>query len=164
MSTSSASLVLIRHLKTDTSASSDDGNPPLSAAGRQQAAKLIDALRTRRIAQVYSSDLRRAQETAETIAKAFGVPLKLCSEFRELLPASYEALRAREQVISAALDDILHRHSNSTIAIVAHSGTIRAIVRHLLQLPLGTYEVPSLANGGWLALRKNASGVWNSAG
>jgi broad specificity phosphatase PhoE len=164
MSQPSASLILIRHLETDAGDFSSDGDPPLSKTGRQQAAKLVSALRTHRIAQVYASDLTRARQTAEILAHSFGIPLTLRSEFRELSPDRSEALPIAEQAVTAALDDILARHGNSTVAIVAHSGTMRAMIRHLLQLPLGTYDLPSVARGGWLTLRKSASGAWSSLG
>ena len=164
MDTPSASLILIRHMKTESNGASDGENPSISEASRQAAAKLGETLRTRQIARIYSSDLKRAHETAEIIAESLDVPLELRSDLRELLSVTPEALRASEQIVIAAIEDITVRHGDSAIAIVAHSGTIRAIARHLLQLPLGTYAVPQVANGGLLVFRKDASGTWASAG
>ncbi len=164
MGTSPASLILIRHMKTETRDPPGNENPSISEAGRQQAVQLANQLETRRVVRVYSSDLRRAQETAQIIAESLGVPLQLCSDLRELLFATPEALRVSEQTVTDAIDDIADRHRDSAVAIVAHSGTIRAIARHLLQLPLGTFDVPSLANGGLLVFAKSSSGTWTSAG
>jgi 2,3-bisphosphoglycerate-dependent phosphoglycerate mutase len=159
-----SSLILIRHMETDASGSPGDDNPPISKAGRQQAEKLVDTLQKYQIVKVYSSDLRRAQQTAQIIAESLNVPLALCSELRELLFAGPETLQAAEQTVTDAIDDIAVRHRGRAVVIVSHSGTIRAIARHLLQFPLGTYDVPSLANGQLLVFQKGTSGTWTSAG
>ena len=47
---------------------------PLTERGREQAAQLARTLLERRVAAVYASPLRRAQETAQVIAEHVGVP------------------------------------------------------------------------------------------
>ena len=151
-------------MRTEAGNSAGDDDPSISEAGRKQAATLTEVLRQRQIVRVYSSDLKRARETAQIIAESLGVPLQLCADFRELLSGTPEALRVSEQMVTHAIDDIAGRHTDSAVVIVAHSGTIRAIARHLLQLPLGTFNVPSLGNGELLVFKKSTSGAWTSAG
>ena len=164
MDSPSASFILIRHMRTEGGTTAGNDNPSISDTGRAEAKKLGDMLRARHIARIFSSDLKRAHETAQVLATSLGVPLDVRTELRELVQVTPEALRASEQIVTDAIDDIALRHADSAIAIVAHSGTIRTIARHLLQLPLSTYAVPSIGNGGVLVFRKNDSGAWTSAG
>jgi broad specificity phosphatase PhoE len=80
-------LYLIRHGRTDWN---DEGryqgqcNPPLNALGRQQAQELAAALRDVSWAALYSSDLARAQQTAQALSDLAGVPLRLDPRLREI--------------------------------------------------------------------------------
>jgi 2,3-bisphosphoglycerate-dependent phosphoglycerate mutase len=55
----------------------------LNAAGREQATWVARALARERIDAVYSSDLARAVQTAQTLATQAGVPLRLAADLRE---------------------------------------------------------------------------------
>lgn len=59
------------------------GDGRLSEAGRRQAAELGERRRHDRIAAVFSSDLRRAVETAEIAFAGSGIPLRLDARLRE---------------------------------------------------------------------------------
>lgn len=48
---------------------------PLAESGREQAAALAERLRTFNIASIHTSDLARAWQTAEIVARVLGVPL-----------------------------------------------------------------------------------------
>ncbi len=67
-------------------------DPPLSAAGLEQAQRLAARLRTVRFDAVYSSDLRRALVTAETIAAASGVRVQREARLREIDTGLWEGL------------------------------------------------------------------------
>lgn len=56
---------------------------PLDDTGRWQAARLAQALAGEELAAIYSSDLRRAQATAEALAAVSGLPVKLETALRE---------------------------------------------------------------------------------
>ena len=71
-------LILIRHGRSTWNAAKriqGQADPPLDGVGREQARRLADRLRGEEIAELYASPLRRAQETAEIIGEALGVPV-----------------------------------------------------------------------------------------
>jgi alpha-ribazole phosphatase len=69
---------------------------PLSDLGQRQAAALAAALRGGRLAHVYSSPLRRAQSTAETVVAELGVPLTVVDDLRELSLGEWEGYTVDE--------------------------------------------------------------------
>jgi alpha-ribazole phosphatase/probable phosphoglycerate mutase len=71
-------------------------DPPLSERGRDQAYRLADRLRDRRFAGFYSSDLRRALETAAAIAEAIGQEPVVMRELREIGVGEWEGLTRDE--------------------------------------------------------------------
>jgi len=64
----------------------------LSEAGLRQAERLRDRLAAERIDSVYSSDLKRALATAETIASRHGQQVIACPELREVNFGELEGL------------------------------------------------------------------------
>jgi len=85
-------LVLVRHgrpVRVDHGASREDlMDPPLSEGGLRQATLVADALAAAPVEAVYTSDLRRAGETAAPIAEAHGCEVVVYPELRE-----FEAFR-----------------------------------------------------------------------
>ena len=81
-----AELVLIRHGQT---AWNEQGrwqgqqDVPLSDLGLRQAQAVAARLRHTHVDAIYSSDLRRASDTAAAIATAVGVPVRLDARLRE---------------------------------------------------------------------------------
>jgi broad specificity phosphatase PhoE len=69
---------------------------PLSETGRRQAEALARLLAAESVAAVYSSPLRRAAETAEIIARAHGLPVRLVADLRELDQGELEGLSVEE--------------------------------------------------------------------
>src|SRR5258708_3598984 len=59
------------------------GDPGLTAAGRDQAARVGRWLQSREVQRLYSSPLRRAWETAEVISSALGLPITPDPKLRE---------------------------------------------------------------------------------
>jgi len=71
-------------------------DPPLSDDGRRQAAQLGRRLAGRRFAALYSSDLKRAAETAAAIGGAIGLTPTPMAELREIYLGDWEGLRTEE--------------------------------------------------------------------
>jgi alpha-ribazole phosphatase len=68
----------------------------LSADGLRQAEKIRDRLAGEKIDIIYSSDLKRAVVTAETIASRHGLSITTCSELREINYGKVEKLTIDE--------------------------------------------------------------------
>jgi probable phosphoglycerate mutase len=140
----------------------------LSEEGRLQVArlaaslgKLEPSLRT-----VYSSDLRRARDTAHELARAIGGSVVVEPVWREIAVGSWTGLR-REEIkerfedewrriaegedlargggetfaefsmrVVMALKTLPARHPDELVAVVTHGGVISAALLHALELPL----------------------------
>ena len=80
-------LLLVRHGETELNSAErywGRTDVPLSAVGLRQAERLRHRLATEKINAVYSSDLRRAALTAETIASRHKLNVIICPELREI--------------------------------------------------------------------------------
>ena len=71
-------------------------DPPLSDEGRRQAARLGRRLAGREFAGLYSSDLKRAAETAQLVGQAVGVEPTPMAELREIYLGQWEGLRTED--------------------------------------------------------------------
>ena len=150
-------------------------DPPLNETGRQQARVLAVQLGGDGIAAVYSSDLRRARETAAIVAERLGLPVTEERALREIDVGSWSGLtrdevrdrypegfarwlageighdgETREQLadrVVAAVERIANAHSDEHVLVVTHGGAIRALRRHAAGDP-----GESLENGATFAL------------
>src|SRR6266571_6575575 len=71
-------------------------DPPLSAEGRRQAARLAHRLTGRKPHGLYTSDLRRAVETAAPIEQITGLQATKLPELREIFLGEWEGLQTEE--------------------------------------------------------------------
>jgi broad specificity phosphatase PhoE len=140
-------LLLVRHGETEWNRQlrwQGHADPPLNDTGRRQARELAQALAGERVDAVYSSDLRRAAETAEAIATPRGLPVLLDADLREIDVGGREGL-TREEVearfpdgrwdgepheahserVLAALSRIAAEHPDGRVVVVGHGGTLR---------------------------------------
>ena len=86
-------LLLVRHAETDLAGRfCGQSDPELNEQGRQQLAGLVNRLSQHAIRRVYTSDLRRARQTAEAIARHFGVGLRVRPGLREINFGLWEGL------------------------------------------------------------------------
>jgi len=79
-------VLLIRHGQSEGNAARRFGGhtaTPLSPRGRKQALATAHALKDEELTAIYSSDLARAVETAEPLARLTGLPIHRTSAFRE---------------------------------------------------------------------------------
>ncbi len=86
-------LLLVRHAETDMAGRfCGHSDPELNEQGCQQLAGLVNMLSQHAIRQVFTSDLRRARQTADAIAKHFGVGLHVRPGLREIQFGLWEGL------------------------------------------------------------------------
>lgn len=164
-------LILIRHGETaDHLAGKYCGftDPSLNNKGRRQAERLAAKLKDARVDAVYSSDLRRAYETAAIIFKS--KTIKKMPELREMNFGIFEGLKYREIVrkypevyrdwindpskikvpagesfgtfsrrVKDALSFILSWRKKGVIAVVTHAGPIRVIFG--VEQEIATYTI-----------------------
>jgi len=133
------------------------------------------------VARVYSSDLNRGVETAAVLAQELRVPHETRSALREfptntavsppaisggvaMQPVDQPTFDLLEKNVAQALDEIAARGEGSCSIVVAHSGSIRAGIRHLLELPLSSYELNPISYAGFVVLTKDERGSWRTAG
>jgi probable phosphoglycerate mutase len=134
-------------------------DPPLNDTGRAQAQALAEQLRDTPFDAVYTSDLRRAHETAEIVAAPHDVPVVADQGLREIDVGSFSGLthtevmerfggertdgETREQHaarVLAAVERIARVHLGERILLVTHGGTIRALHTHALGEPTHPIE------------------------
>lgn len=86
-------LVLVRHAHTDLAGTfCGSSDPPLSDVGRAQLAALHQRLKAFPLTQIFSSPLKRARQTAESIAQNFGLQVQYVEFLHELAFGSWEGL------------------------------------------------------------------------
>jgi broad specificity phosphatase PhoE len=165
-------LILVRHGETDWNRDGryqGHADPPLNEAGRGQAHELARRLANVEYDAVYTSDLRRAAETAEIIVAGRDVPLTEDPGLREIDVGSWSGLTRAEIEArfpgSAGHDGesdeahlarvrrtvvrIADAHPGERVLIVSHGGSLRALRRHALKAdsvpPIEHCEVYELA-------------------
>jgi broad specificity phosphatase PhoE len=162
-------ILLARHGESDWNASrrwQGHCDRPLTETGLAQAAALADRLDEIDLDAVYASDLRRARETAELVARRKGFAVTILSELREVDVGSWSGLTRREaeerfpdgfrrwleggpgweggetyeemaERIELAIRTIADEHPRGRVLLVSHGGPIRAV--HALALGLDVH-------------------------
>ena len=116
-------------------------DPPLSALGRTQAARLAERVKRVGAPAVYSSTFHRAVETAHAISdnvrednRLVEIELELGDdgnlEFKESAASVVERMRS-------AIDDIVTAHPGEHVIVVTHGVALMAYVSDLLHLEAG---------------------------
>jgi alpha-ribazole phosphatase len=152
----------IRHAETEMAGRfCGHSDPDVNAQGQAQLARLAQVLSAETIAGVYSSDLRRAQSTAQAIAAGRNIPLTLRPALREIHFGEWEGLSWRQieqmdpeyarrwvggyphvtapagetfrNFEARALEEVndLIGRDAESIAVVTHAGVLRVVLRHL---------------------------------
>jgi broad specificity phosphatase PhoE len=129
--------------------------PKLTAKGRHEAARAAEQLGQFRAGAIFSSDLRRAHETASIIGDALGLPLQIDASLRErnfgvaqgrplselnpahsgiegvrvvdadVRPPEGESLRELYRRVSAFIDEVATDALEGDVVVVTHGGVIR---------------------------------------
>ena len=156
-------LLLVRHaLPIRRELVDGPADPELSADGRAQAEHLGSYLSSEHLDAIYASPLRRAYETAESVAKHHDLDVQLSdgvAEFDRLSPdyVPTEELKAandpryhaiingewgtddesadefRSRVIST-IEELIDTHTGQRIVVVCHGGVINGYLSHVLGL------------------------------
>jgi 2,3-bisphosphoglycerate-dependent phosphoglycerate mutase len=120
-------------------------DPPLSALGHTQAARLAERVRRAGAAAVYSSPYRRALETARTISDDVRVDERLVEmDLNIKEDGNFDLTEDPSHVVRrmrGALDDIAGRHPGERVVIVSHAAAIVALLTDVLQLDHGRLRI-----------------------
>lgn len=158
-----ARYIVVRHGESEANRKrvfAGQSDSPLTPLGRRQALALAQTLRAEPIARVVASDLSRARETAEVIARARGVPVESTPALREwdvgeLVGLDRERSEARfgeiarffhpgsrtpggesfDEVVARVtrfLEELTPQVLGSTVCLVAHGMTNRIIAAYYL--------------------------------
>jgi probable phosphoglycerate mutase len=183
-------IVLVRHGRTALTearkiSGGDGDDPELSDVGRADAAAVANALhqigsqgpwqRIAPISAIVSSPMKRTMQTAEAIAKSFGLKVTENENLREISfgqwdglthdeaqgkdlilwnswrgswdvsPPGGESLETFDKRISIAREQIVERHAGKTVVVVAHVMPIRGFLRWAFDAATSAYWRPQVA-------------------
>ncbi|MGQ9540197.1 MAG: histidine phosphatase family protein [Armatimonadota bacterium] len=190
-------LLLVRHGETDWNQQmrfQGQTDVALNARGIEQAEAVAYRLRNEPLQAIYSSDLQRAMQTAQIVAKyhdlspvadpdlrelSYGIwegmsrEEILASEWAELFERyRKDSLRHRppgaeypEQIIERSrrmLARVRHQHSDGTVCIVGHGGSLRALICVALSAPLEVFRHIRLDNASLSAIECGSDWTWVS--
>lgn len=168
MTRAETTLYLVRHGESEANAAkryAGQTDSPLTERGREQARAVAAALRAVRFDRVVSSDLSRARDTAEIIAREHGLRVEVFPELREIhvgeaagraiedakqrfdrgpgtfqqWPGGESLEEVRDRVVSA-LERIVAASPGKTICVVGHGGVTRILVSHVMGLLPALYQ------------------------
>jgi probable phosphoglycerate mutase len=122
---------------------------PLCEQGREAAIALAQRLSNERIDAIYSSDLRRARETAQELARLKGLHLRTDARLREgrwayqevtdefpTLPFDVD-VEGRDDVRARVIEvmtEIARNHEGGRVVVVSHAGPVKQFIAHVRQL------------------------------
>jgi broad specificity phosphatase PhoE len=126
-------------------------DPPLNATGRAQAEELANSLVEEQVEAIYSSDLRRAAETAEIVGARLGLTVAQEPRLKEIDVGSWQGLTKAQidgrpwdgetyehhaERVMLALREIAARHPDGRVLVVSHGGSLRRVQQAALGEPL----------------------------
>jgi len=116
-------IILVRHGETEWNHQrryQGHRDLPLSPAGRWQAERVAQRLATQRLQAVYASDLQRARQTAEAIARPHGLPVLTRPGLREMDFGEWEGYTHAE--LLERYPDLLPRWVNEVTSVRVPGG------------------------------------------
>jgi probable phosphoglycerate mutase len=149
----------------------------LTRQGRRQAQLLAHRLGGRTFAAVYTSDLRRARETAAIVAKTLGLPTETHADLRErslgelegapvsalfpeatgiagdqvvdihARPAGGESLEELYRRAGGFVEWLRHQPLGSDAIVIAHGGTVRMLRAYCAGRPVQDMTWDTVPNG-----------------
>jgi probable phosphoglycerate mutase len=162
-------LLLIRHgLPVRSDETSD---PPLSAAGHWQAARVAEHLAEEDVHAVFASTMRRAIQTAEPFATAAGHELQVREgiveydretgvyvPMEELKRDDYPRWKAFveggygvdiagfQKLVVETLEEVVEANPGRNVAVFCHGGVINVWTAHVLGMPPRLFFEPAYAS------------------
>lgn len=165
-------ILLARHGQSDWNHSQrwqGFADRPLTQVGRRQAVELAERLDGTELDAIHSSDLQRARETAEIVARTKGLTVETTPDLREVDVGSWEGLSRAEaeerfpdgygrwlqggegwddgetyeqmsERVLSAIHRIAEAHAPGRVLAVAHGGSIRAVHAAALGLDVHSYR------------------------
>jgi 2,3-bisphosphoglycerate-dependent phosphoglycerate mutase len=155
-------LLLARHGETDWNRElriQGSSDIDLNELGREQARALATELADVELDAVYASDLARARATAEAVAAARGLEVRLDARLRERSFGSWEGL-TREDIaelpegsrhdgesdeevrarVLEAIEEIARAHPGRQVLVVSHGGALNTLWHHALGVRVERWE------------------------
>jgi broad specificity phosphatase PhoE len=192
---SPCTVYLVRHGETEwncTGRWQGHLDVPLNAAGREQASRLARRLAEDgvRFDALYSSDLRRAWQTAETLGGALGLAPAAAPALREIdlgawagktkdeiareSPAEWLRMHNNEDIprgggetfaaFQSRVLDWLNRaaagHAGGTVCAITHGGCIRAVLLHALGLTWAERDRIPAIENASITVVEHSAGGW----
>jgi probable phosphoglycerate mutase len=171
-------LVLVRHAEPVTIAAGEvegPADPPLTAAGVEQAERLAAWLAHERVDALVASPQRRALETAAPVARALGLEVQTVeglaeydwrvdhyipteqlmrsgdARFQAMLDGRWEEFGGDPPEeftarVCAAVDDLVARHPGRRVVAVCHGGVINCAVAQVIGLDRLLWFQPAYAS------------------
>jgi broad specificity phosphatase PhoE len=165
-------ILLARHGESDwnrTKRWQGFADRPLTELGRQQAEALAERLERTELDAIYASDLRRARETAEVVARTRGLTVQTTPDLREVDVGSWSGLTRAEAEerfpdgyarwlnggegwedgetylqmsdrVIRAIHRIAGAHDGGRVLVIAHGGSIRAVHAAALGIDVHSYR------------------------
>ena len=151
-------LLIARHGETEWNREEryqGHADPPLNATGRAQAEELGARLAGEPLDAIYTSDLRRASQTAEIVGRRLGLPVGHEPGLREIDVGSWQGLTKAQldgrpwdgetyeqhsERVLRAVRQIAARYPNGRVLVVSHGGTLRRLQTVVLGEPLPVAE------------------------
>lgn len=161
-------LILVRHgetIENQMGICQGQMDGTLSEIGLYQAKRVAEHLKTEQIDAIYSSDLKRAIDTAAEIVRFFpNIPYYKDKRIREryfgsfqgktfpevrtnlVLPADAETNDKLFLRISEFYNEILEKHINSNVLIISHGVSLKVLLA-IIQNQTNIDEIASFDNG-----------------
>lgn len=187
----STELIVIRHGQTEWNHQGriqGHLHGELSALGHCQVEALANRLAHTTFAALYSSDLHRAVQTAEAIARKSGHPIQTDARLREKDYGDFEGLtmaevrerypeesarmasdedfvipggesrRQTSRRVVECIEEIAARHTGRRVLVVAHGGVLSSLFQHVLGITLASPRRFSLYNASMNTMFRVAQG------
>jgi broad specificity phosphatase PhoE len=158
-------IYVIRHAESAVNASAgqpeqyDELGSPLTGEGQKQAKSLAAKLQAVDFAAVYTSDKRRAAETAVILAHDRSLVTNRAlreGPIRDPLSQQVETAEEVAERLVAVLQEVALRYSGRTICAVTHGFAMRALLVHLGWGSFESLPGGSVTNTGYVILRVDA--------
>ena len=181
-------LILVRHGVTDWNEQGrlmGRSDVALNARGLAQAQAIGDALRAVAVHSIFASPQRRAQQTAEAIARPHQLPVRTEAALAEVWLGRWQGMTwdevrddpdvarylADPAYVSDALEpgaavhervvgfvEALRSDAKETLVLVSHGDPLRILLTHYLSMPLGSYRRLEVAPGSVSRVRCGPDG------